>query len=253
MKGTIKTYLPEKKYGFIKGDDGKDYFFHESEFSNSAHKANICEDAYVNFEQVATPKGYKAKCCLLENSSDVLTYVVPNEVYISKSSDIKGWDTLELGEWLIEVSSTDSPDAAKKEAVRRAEQLGANAILNLEYFKTTGSNGNYQFSVHNYRGRVATIAKRNSKGPHSVEQLTGLNERAEVLKTKLFEQSQSSRNGKRMTWTFMIILSLVSFFAGALAGGAGLGFFAFLACLIVGSIIAKEIDYDGWLVRDPLG
>ena len=29
MKGTITTYLPEKLYGFIKGDDGKDYFFHE--------------------------------------------------------------------------------------------------------------------------------------------------------------------------------------------------------------------------------
>ena len=27
MQGEIKTYLPDKHYGFIKGDDSKDYFF----------------------------------------------------------------------------------------------------------------------------------------------------------------------------------------------------------------------------------
>lgn len=31
MIGQVKTYDARKKYGFISGDDGKDYFFHESE------------------------------------------------------------------------------------------------------------------------------------------------------------------------------------------------------------------------------
>jgi cold shock CspA family protein len=43
MKGTIKTYLPEKQYGFIKGDDGKDYFFHESEFRVKSNIGKLCE------------------------------------------------------------------------------------------------------------------------------------------------------------------------------------------------------------------
>lgn len=31
MIGKVKTYSTHKKYGFISGDDGKEYFFHESE------------------------------------------------------------------------------------------------------------------------------------------------------------------------------------------------------------------------------
>jgi cold shock CspA family protein len=58
MKGTIKSYLPEQRYGFIKGDDGKDYFFHENEFRDRSQVAKLCEEAFVDFEQQATPKGY---------------------------------------------------------------------------------------------------------------------------------------------------------------------------------------------------
>lgn len=31
MIGVVKEYNKYKKYGFISGDDGKEYFFHESE------------------------------------------------------------------------------------------------------------------------------------------------------------------------------------------------------------------------------
>ena len=86
MKGTIKTYLPEKKYGFIRGDDDKDYFFHESEFRNKSHIENLCEEAFVNFDQQATPKGYKAKNCSLLDSSNVFTYITPDEFITSKSN-----------------------------------------------------------------------------------------------------------------------------------------------------------------------
>lgn len=47
MQGTIKTSLPEKQYGFIKGDDGKDYFFHESQFKDKTHIGKLCEEAIV--------------------------------------------------------------------------------------------------------------------------------------------------------------------------------------------------------------
>ena len=30
MKGTVKMFNKEKGYGFIRGEDGKDYFFHYS-------------------------------------------------------------------------------------------------------------------------------------------------------------------------------------------------------------------------------
>ena len=35
--GKVKFYNKEKKYGFITGDDGKDYFFHASGVSNDIY------------------------------------------------------------------------------------------------------------------------------------------------------------------------------------------------------------------------
>ena len=35
--GKVKFYNKEKKYGFITGDDGKDYFFHVSGVSNDIY------------------------------------------------------------------------------------------------------------------------------------------------------------------------------------------------------------------------
>ena len=35
--GKVKFYNKEKKYGFITGDDGKDYFFHASGVSNELY------------------------------------------------------------------------------------------------------------------------------------------------------------------------------------------------------------------------
>ena len=35
-KGKVKFYNRDKKYGFITGDDGKDYFFHVSGVSGEA-------------------------------------------------------------------------------------------------------------------------------------------------------------------------------------------------------------------------
>ena len=38
MKGKVKCYSPDKKYGFIIGEDGKDYFVHASKFQGTLNK-----------------------------------------------------------------------------------------------------------------------------------------------------------------------------------------------------------------------
>ena len=56
-KGKVKFYNREKKYGFITGDDGKDYFFHVSGVSNEAELND--EDA-VEFKVEDGERGPKA-------------------------------------------------------------------------------------------------------------------------------------------------------------------------------------------------
>lgn len=213
MKGTIKTYLPEKQYGFIKGDDGKDYFFHENEFINKQEITNICEEAFVKFDQQATPKGYKAKMCMLLEATEVSTYVTPSEFLTSKNNKIKGWDVIEVGQWLVHGSSRDSPEHAKKEVQSRAKNLGANAVLELTYYKTTGSEpgtgkGTYYFTIHNFHGRITVLAKRNSQGKLKENNLLGVNRKAERMKSLYDDENSSNKKRDIYVWISSALLIL---------------------------------------------
>jgi CspA family cold shock protein len=53
----VKFYNRSKKYGFISGDDGVDYFFHESGVSDGI---NVQDDDKVEFEIEDGDRGKKA-------------------------------------------------------------------------------------------------------------------------------------------------------------------------------------------------
>ena len=55
--GKVKFYNKEKKYGFITGDDGKDYFFHASGVSNDIY---LKDGDNVEFKVVEGERGPKA-------------------------------------------------------------------------------------------------------------------------------------------------------------------------------------------------
>jgi len=57
MKGTIKFYNFKKRFGFVTGEDGKDYFVHESGFETIK---GIKDGANVEFEVEPSDKGPKA-------------------------------------------------------------------------------------------------------------------------------------------------------------------------------------------------
>jgi len=57
MKGKVKFFNHEKEFGFITGDDGKDYFVHKSDLENDI---TIDEDDSVEFSTEQGDKGLKA-------------------------------------------------------------------------------------------------------------------------------------------------------------------------------------------------
>jgi len=256
MQGEIKTFVPEKGYGFIKGDDDKDYFFHVSSFKDQNQFDGICEAAVVSFEQAATSKGYQAKKCVLLNSSSVKTYIVPEDFITSKSDTVKGWEIIEKGDWIVHGSSSDSgqsPNVAKRNAIHNAEKIGANALLELEYYKTTGAKpsdshssfGTYNFTIHHYRGRIAKVAKRNSKGSYKLGELEGLNEDAEQLKERLVKETRSNIKRHKNTWGLVLVASF--FLMGLLPENvAAAPFFV----LVIGYFfVAKPEKLDKWLEK----
>jgi len=57
MKGTVKFFSNEKEYGFITGEDGKDYFVHKSDLGEGM---NLDKDDSVTFETEKSDRGMKA-------------------------------------------------------------------------------------------------------------------------------------------------------------------------------------------------
>ena len=60
MVGKVKFFDEKKGYGFIKGDDGKDYFVHFSSIQGDGFK-KLEKDQAVTFEADRNEKGDFAK------------------------------------------------------------------------------------------------------------------------------------------------------------------------------------------------
>ncbi|MBD3248416.1 hypothetical protein GF336_00035 [Candidatus Woesearchaeota archaeon] len=69
MKGTVKWYNRRKGYGFIKGEDEKEYFVH---FSAIEEGTFIRDNDLVEFEPAETEKGLQARDVkLVKKASDI--------------------------------------------------------------------------------------------------------------------------------------------------------------------------------------
>ena len=60
MTGTIRTLRVDKGFGFIKAENGKDFFFHESAIYGEGID-NLREGDGVEFDIGAGPKGPRAE------------------------------------------------------------------------------------------------------------------------------------------------------------------------------------------------
>lgn len=58
MNGTIKRLVSEKGFGFVAGQDGREYFFHQSA---CASFESLREGQSVTFEAGQGPKGPRAE------------------------------------------------------------------------------------------------------------------------------------------------------------------------------------------------
>ena len=245
MTGTIKTYLNEKNYGFIKGDDNRDYFFHKSNINkNDLNK--ISEGALVIFNQRATPKGYNAIEISI-NSDSSNKYVIPNTIFTSKKNKIKGWDVIDIANWVVHGSSRNSPDEAKQNMLNRINLLEVNSVLNMQYYKTTGSekgtgNGIYYYTIHNFKGQPANIGKKSLVGQFLYNDLIGINNTAKKLKDELISKTNEAKNKRLVFWTILLlIISLSWIFKKDIA------IFVSIGLIILGFFLSHANNYDSWL------
>ena len=69
MKGTVKFFNNMKGFGFIAGEDGKEYFVHKSALAEGAF---IRENDKVSFEPAESDRGLQAQnVVLLQKGSEI--------------------------------------------------------------------------------------------------------------------------------------------------------------------------------------
>ena len=59
LKGKVKWFAPQRGYGFIVGEDGKDYFVHYLDIVMDGYKT-LSQDQEVTFDTKQTDKGIAA-------------------------------------------------------------------------------------------------------------------------------------------------------------------------------------------------
>lgn len=59
--GTIKKVVSDRGFGFITGEDGKDYFFHRDGLTSTLNFDRLNGGEKVEFEVEQSPKGVRAR------------------------------------------------------------------------------------------------------------------------------------------------------------------------------------------------
>ncbi|CAM4450307.1 cold-shock protein [Vibrio agarivorans] len=154
MKGIVKSYNKDKKYGFINGKDGKSYFFHISDVPHNQH-SQVDNGCHLDFDPTPTSKGDAAKKIHVVNTFPAL--YLP-ELQVLRNKQPKGV--------LLHTESGRtrffrSPDDAKNRLVAIAKNAGANLVHDVRLNKSTWSEGNYKYSMFQAIGKISVCAFEN--------------------------------------------------------------------------------------------
>jgi cold shock CspA family protein len=264
VTGKIVNFIHEKGFGFVQGDDGISYFLHIKEFGPGINLNKVIKGAKVSFTEESSSKGPQAtKAQIMQKHEQKVSYggnesqcgskyITPDTTFYSREGIIPGWEIIQDSGWDVIGSTRDageSPDSAKNEMLRKAKAIGANAVVNAKYEKTTGSRGNYKFSLHHQVGRAVIIGKKSPSGK-SVDEIKFDMDKAARDLVAAAEAEKST--AYTMMWSIIGVITVLAFIM--IPGNAKLwvGCGAFAISTIFGLIMVSGTGsyvLDGYVKR----
>jgi cold shock CspA family protein len=237
--GFVKSFLPAKGFGFISGEDGRNYFFHGRDVAGGIDGVRIFDGMPVSFEAGVTPKGYRAYKVQFSSVAEGNLYEVPREFLVSKSSEKEGWEILQVCDWVVTASDRGDPAEVRQRANRLASQIGANGAIYSTYRRDKGQEGNYEFTVHVITIRPVVFARKSSLGGKSVKDFPDINQACRVYKEKCLIDFNGKLLAMNKYWKkskirsiFIVVISMLFWFFGS-----NLGLLASMAAVIASLII----------------
>jgi cold shock CspA family protein len=211
LEGIVKTFIAAKGFGFIDGSDGRSYWFHQSQFSPPLDNIDTLDGALVIFDPTPGPKGYVAKRLSLAQEQ-ATEWLLSEEFAYIKGDEPKRGRVVAITAGDISAEGSGDPDAVKAKLKALATSLGANALVDFRYEKTTGSRGNYNYTIHVFRGSPAILAtpRLSSELDRVAQSERGCVERKVLLEQRYSEYLDNIRKQLRRTLILRIfILSVV--------------------------------------------
>lgn len=155
--GVVRSFMPEKGFGFIQGEDQRDYFVHAS----SVEGGLLVDGQAVEFEGVPSPKGYRALKVVPGELPPPPGHAFesPNRLIWTQDSAARGFETIfDLGTAWAE---SNNPNEAREMLKQRCINAGGNAVLNVQLHKYSQNDGcsNYYYTMHRYSATIANVQK----------------------------------------------------------------------------------------------
>lgn len=124
--GVVTSYLADKGYGFIKGDDGNDYYFKRDEVVGGIAPA---KDARVTFDPEPTPRGFAAKAVTVSGVAQEI-WENPEHFVVSEHGHVPGLEVLYAYRSPCWTTATIHAQA-RQQLIDQAQTYGANGIFGL--------------------------------------------------------------------------------------------------------------------------
>jgi cold shock CspA family protein len=124
--GMVTSYLADKGYGFIKGDDGNDYYFKRNQVVGGIAPA---KDARVTFDPEATPRGFAAKAVSVSGVAQDI-WENPDHFVVSEHGHVSGLEVLYAYKSPCWTTATIHAQA-RQQLIDQALTFGANGIFGL--------------------------------------------------------------------------------------------------------------------------
>lgn len=158
ISGVVRSFMAGKGFGFIQGEDGRDYFVH---IKSVAGGEPLVDGQSVEFEGSPSPKGYRATNVTPGELPPPpgQAYESPHNFIWSKDSQARGFDTIFfLGTGWAE---SNDPNRAREMLKQASEARGGNAVLDVRMEKFSRQQGcsNYYYTVHRYHGTYANVQR----------------------------------------------------------------------------------------------